>query len=168
MLSKFEQLHKEFYSEIFQFAFQLSLSKDESKDLLQDAFVKLFREMKKNYKIENPRAWLYKVVLNLWRNKCNKSKNQELLNLKINWQTFNNQSPEYDYIRHEETGIVFNCLNRMPIKDRNILFLYHDGLSYSEIADVLDMPKTSVGKTLSRSINKLKMVLKTEHHELFE
>ena len=164
----FEEVYNKFYGEIYQFAFQLSISQTESKDLLQDAFMRLYRELHRGVNIENPRAWLYKVVLNLWRNKFNKEKRQQLNNLQYGSKEANSQTPEIDLIKKEKRELVFNCMAQLPIKDRDILLLYHDGLTYAEIADILDMKTTSVGTTLSRSIKKLKVALKTKHHELFE
>ncbi len=164
----FEKLYYEYYKEIFQFAFKLSLSQTESEDLLQEAFAKLFKESKKNIELENPRAWLYKVVLNLWRNKYNKTKSWQEKSSEIDWEKLETRNPETDYINQEKRSLVFNRLKSLEKKDREILNLYHEGLSYAEIAEVLDMNPNSVGKNLSRSIQKFKSILKTEHHELFE
>lgn len=164
----FEKLYHRYYNEIYQFAYQLSLSQTEAKDLLQDAFLLLFNELNREVEIENPRAWLYKVVLNLWRNKYNKTKKHQLNNTLYNNQNNSSPSPEVNFLNKEKRELVSNCMAQLPTKDRDILFLYHDGLSYAEIAEVLDMKATSVGTTLSRSIKKLKLILKTKHHELFE
>jgi len=164
----FEKLYNTFYHEIYQFAFQLSISQTESEDLLQDTFMRLHKELLRSVHIENPRAWLYKVVLNLWRNKYNKEKRQQINNLQYKLQDVSSQTPEIDLIKKEKQELVFSCMAQLPVKDSSILLLYHDGLTYSEIADILDMKTTSVGTTLSRSIKKLKTLLKTKHHELFE
>ncbi len=164
----FEQMHTKFYTEIFQFAFQLSLSKTESKDLLQDAFMRLFSELNREVEIKNPRAWLYKVVLNLWRNKYNRDKRNQLNNAHFSRHESNIQTPEISFIKEEKRKLVFDCMAKLPANDRNILLLYHDGLSYAEIAEVLDMKRTSVGTTLSRSIKRLRLELKTKYNELFE
>lgn len=78
------------------------------------------------------------------------------------------ESPENKFISSERRKIVFNTINLLPEKNRNILLLYHDGLSYGEISEVLDIKITSVGKSVSRSIEKLKKLIKTNHNELFE
>ncbi len=164
----FKQLYVKFYGEIYQFAFQLSLSHNESKDLLQDAFMQLLKEQSKAEELKNPRAWLYKVVLNLWRNKYNKEKRRQINNMPFESHEKFEQTPEMDLIKKEKRELVFNCLAQLPANDRDILLLYHDGLSYAEIAEILEMKYTSVGTTLSRSIKKLKVALKTNYYELFE
>lgn len=164
----FNQIYSAFYKEIYRFAFQLCLSHAESEDLLQETFMRLFKEMTKGVELKQPKAWLYKVVLNLWRNKYKKNKMVLLKNIKDEYYGDTNQTPETDFIHHEKRKFIFESIDQLPLKDRNILVLYHDGLSYEEIAEVLDIKKGSVGTTLRRSIQKFKMILKNQHHELFE
>jgi len=130
--------------------------------------MKLFKELDNGVELENPRAWLYKVVLNLWRNKYNRTKKQNLNNVQLNLEEDSSQTPEINFIKEEKRKLVFDCMAKMPTNDRDILLLYHDGLSYAEMAEVLDMKPTSIGTTLSRSIKKLRLELKTKYHELFE
>jgi RNA polymerase sigma factor (sigma-70 family) len=72
------------------------------------------------------------------------------------------------YIKNEKQRIVMTELNLLPEKDRNLLILYKQELSYNEIAQILDMNVTSVGTTLARAIEKFSENLKKKHHELFE
>lgn len=164
----FNQLHNNYYSEIYQFAFQLCMCKTESKDIAQDAFLRLFQEISNKSRLENPKAWLYKVVLNLYRNRYNKINGKHVKKYLFESRPNYSESPESNFINREKREFVFNCLNKLPEKNRDILILYHDGLSYSEISEVLDMNVNSVGQTLARSIKKLKLLLTTNHHELFE
>ena len=59
-------------------------------------------------------------------------------------------------------------LEKLPEKDRSILLLYNHGLSYAEMAEVLEINPNSVGTTLVRAINTLKELLKHHYNEMFE
>jgi len=61
---KFEEIYKKHYLELKRFTFQLSVSEDDRADLLQDVFLKLYKEIQKGSNIENVRAWLFKVLIN--------------------------------------------------------------------------------------------------------
>ncbi len=164
----FEKIYYKYYSEIYRFAFRLSMSKTDSQDLLQDAFTKLFKMTKNGAKLTNPKSWLYKVVLNQWRNTYNQAKlRRDKLN-QMDMYNDNRQTPESDYIKNEKLKLTLDCLSEIQMKDKDILLLYHDGFSYSEIADILEIKETSVGKTLSRALQNFKQILKTTQHELFE
>ena len=71
------------------------------------------------------------------------------------------------FAKKERSELVFQVLDKLPEKEKNLLILYHNGLKYKEIAEVLDINPNSVGKLLVRSIAKLKELLKTDYHELF-
>jgi DNA-directed RNA polymerase specialized sigma24 family protein len=46
--------------------------------------------------------------------------------------------------------------------------MYSNGLKYSEIAEVLNLNPNSVGKMISRTIEKFVKIVKKEYHELFQ
>lgn len=118
--------------------------------------------------LKNPRAWLYKVFLNQFRTLCNlrrhESENQ------MNRPTVGGLSTDVaeQIIEKEKHRIVFETLYRLSEKDKAILILYNHGLSYAEMAEVLEINPNSVGTTLVRAIEKLKEILKHNYHEMFE
>jgi RNA polymerase sigma factor (sigma-70 family) len=125
-------------------------------------------ELEKDVVFRNPRAWLYKVILNLFRTEFTSEikelqKNEELA-IKNN-EPYNLQN---DLFNSERQRIVFKVLGTLPDRDREILLLYHQGFSYSEMAEIMGIHPASVGKTLVRSIAKLKEILKIHYYELFE
>ena len=73
-----------------------------------------------------------------------------------------------EYAKNEKQSIVLEMLDKLTKKDREILLLYHNGFSYAEMAEILGINPNSVGKTLVRAIEKLKIILKTQYHEMFE
>lgn len=49
-------------------------------------------------------------------------------------------------------------LNKLQEKEKDILLLYHNGFSYAEMAEIMEINPNSVGKTLVRAIEKLKEI----------
>ena len=118
--------------------------------------------------LKNPRAWLYKVFLNQFRTICNlrrpDSENQVSSTMTGGIST----DIAEQIIEKEKQRIVFEMLYRLSEKDKAILILYNNGLSYAEMAEVLEINPNSVGTTLVRAIEKLKATLKHHYHEMFE
>ena len=54
-------------------------------------------------------------------------------------------------IRGEEARWVHRCLAQLPPRDRICLLLKHAGHSYAEIAEVIQVDRSSVGTTLARA-----------------
>ena len=63
---------------------------------------------------------------------------------------------------------IREAIDQLPIERKKVFVLSrYEGLKYKEIAEVLEINPKSVGTMLVRAIDKLKLLLKTEYHELF-
>jgi RNA polymerase sigma-70 factor (ECF subfamily) len=164
----FDEVYKKYYNELRRFGRQLNVSVEKCEDLTQETFLRYYLELKKDMVFENPRAWLYKVFLNLFKTNINSNRHElkdaEIL-VKAEERNFDLQA---EYIRNEKQRIVIEMLERLTKKEKEILLLYHNGFSYAEMAEVLEINPNSVGKTLVRAIERLKETLKIQYHEMFE
>ncbi len=164
----FDEVYTRHYYEIRRFGRQLSICPEECKDLIQETFLRFYLELGKNVVVKNPRAWLYKVFLNLSRTYL-RSGNRKFNNSERVASDGNATSDLHeDYIKNERQHIVFNILMQLEEKEREILLLYHNGFSYAEMSEILGINPNSTGKTLVRAIDRLKETLKIQYHEMFE
>jgi RNA polymerase sigma-70 factor (ECF subfamily) len=164
----FDDVYKKYYNELRCFGHQMNISPEKSEDFTQETFLKFYLETKKNIEFKNPRAWLYKVYLNLARTCFNsealKKNKQEILSGSQAQMT----DLHKEYSRNEKQRIVFEMLDKLTEKEKAILILYNHGFSYSEMAEVLEINPNSVGTTLVRAIERLKETLRVHYHEMFE
>jgi RNA polymerase sigma-70 factor, ECF subfamily len=167
-LTDFNTIYNKHYPELYHFALRQHGASPDVSDILQDLFTKLYYEIKSGTNIENYRAWLYKVLINSLRTYYRNEKTRIVVNNKL---AFKNQLSDdiYDtYIRDERLSIVSASIAKMPEKEKNILLLYHNGFSYQEISEILNINYTSVGTFIARAVEKLKTILKSQYHEMFE
>ena len=150
---EFDQAYKEYYRLIYIFTYRIIGDKNYAMDITQETFFKLHNYMSGSNSLENPRAWLYRVAANIANNhlKRNSTFNRIIRGIQKDTQYDNFES---ELINIEEKMLVRNALKKLSSKDRTILQLYQDGFSYAEIADIMNIKKTAVGKTLSRAIEK--------------
>ena len=164
----FDEIYKKHYHELRRFGRQLNVSAEKCEDMTQETFLRFYLEIQKDVVFQNPRAWLYKVFLNIFKTDIQRTERQqngsEIL-LKIEEP---NSDLHEEYAKNEKQRIVLEMLDQLTKKDREILSLYHNGFSYAEIAEIMGINPNSVGKTLVRAIEKLKITLKTQYHEMFE
>jgi len=154
-MKNFEQVYEGYFKRIYRFIFRLTGQEEEAKDLAQETFIKLNNHFSSFLNHGNPRAWVYKVAANTCLNHLKrKEKYRNILN-EIGRETSSAVSTEEEFIKNEKLSLLKRGLENLEIKDRIILGLYRDGLSYADMAHVLKVKKTSVGKTLSRAIEKL-------------
>lgn len=163
---KFDEIYKKHYLELKRFTFQLSVSEDDRADLLQDVFLKLYKEIQKGSNIENARAWLFKVLIN-HSNSFHKSTKQHE-NFKQTISIDVNIDFNVIHANKEKRKIVLEILNSMTKAEKEMLLLYDEGFSYSEIAEITGNNQNSIGKMLSRNIEKLKTKLKLQYNEMFD
>lgn len=161
----FNKNYKLYYIKIYQFVYRLTLSQSDSEDITQDVFMSLFNEINTKKKPENIKAWLYRSALNKFLT-INKRKRvvHYTNNINLFEREFTN-SIEYDIIKDEKKKLISNALSTLSPKEQVLINLYNDEFSYKEISEILELKFTSVGKTLSRVINKLAVQIKLTSHE---
>jgi RNA polymerase sigma-70 factor (ECF subfamily) len=164
----FDEVYDKHYNELRRFGHQLNIPAEKCEDLTQETFMKFYLEVKKNIVFNNPRAWLYKVYLNLFRTTYRSEKAEDHdAGIDPIAQSAGIDIHE-ELVKSEKQKIVFQMLNRLNQREREILLLYNKGLSYAEISEILDIKPNSVGTTLVRAIDKLKENIKIHYNELFE
>jgi RNA polymerase sigma-70 factor (ECF subfamily) len=164
----FDEVYSQHYHELRLFGRQFNISPEKTEDLLQETFLRFYLELKKNIVFENPRAWLYKVLLNLFKTQLNSDKREPYNPENTIMNKNSSDDLQEEYLINEKQRIVFDMLNKLPEREKCILLLYHNGFSYAEMAEILGMNVNSVGKTIVRAIDKLKETIKLHYNEMFE
>lgn len=138
---------------LISYVYNLVNSISDAEDLIQLAFIQLFECLEKKTEIQNPRAWLYRVVHNFAIDGVrNVSKREAILQQWVNERdTPSQESSEEDLIRRDQIEKMLGVLNE---KERYCLMLRAEGLSYQEIADVIDTTPKSVSVYLARGLKK--------------
>lgn len=169
----FEALYRQHHIAVYRFVFRLLGDADEAKDVLQDAFMKLHRQMLQDVEIREPKAWLFRVA----GNRC-----YSLLKRRENWRQMLQKLPlgerllpgpapseavdaEESVIRKEQERLMRRAYGFLRIRDRLALELFHSGLSYEEIAVSLGVGKATVGKLLTRARRRLEQAIKRGERE---
>lgn len=150
---EFNQAYKEYFRQIFIFSYRLIGDENYAMDITQETFFKLYGYMNSSNTIENPKAWLYRVASNISKNHLKRTFtfNRIIKGIKANSQYDNIES---DLINKEKKVLMRKALKKLSSKEQTMLQLYQDGFSYAEIAEIMNIKKTTIGKTLSRAIDK--------------
>lgn len=167
----FEHAYHNFYKCIYQFIFSMLGNPDEAEDKVQETFMKLYHYLSDHPPLENTRTWLYRVASNICLNHLKRQKIfQKILTTNLHRQHHIRQNPvEENLIEEQERTMVKNALNKFPARERALLMLYRDKFSYADMAAILNIKKTSVGKILSRAREKLvREIRKGETNEMHQ
>lgn len=140
---------------LLNYVYHLVHSNSDAEDLIQLAFLHLFESLERGNVIENPRAWLYRVAHNFSIDGIRRvSKRESLLQ---DWlkerETLIQESSEEELIRRDQIDKLLQILNE---KERFCLMLRSEGLSYHEIADILEINPSAVSVYLARGLKKFR------------
>jgi len=123
-------------------------------DAVQEAFLRYFVERRSGRAIANPAGWLYAVLRNylLGRLKHDLMAN-EVDDAQIEHLAAPQRDPEAMCVQSEWVRRLSDLLT---VREMECLTLRAGGLSYQEIADVMDVRPGTVGAVLSRVQKKLR------------
>ena len=132
----------------------------EAEDLTQEVFLRLYSWLDKGRKVENIRAWVFRVAHNLVIDR--EALNARFQSLDSNeWERVSETYPdlapsaERRLLEQEQQGKLHLALKRLSPQERECLDLRAEGLSYREIAEVFDMRTHTLVSFLRRVIKKL-------------
>ncbi len=171
LVEKIRSENNELYAEIvgryqqklYRYLRYLTNRPDEAEDLLQDVFIKAYRNL---FGFDTKRKfspWIYRIAHNEGVNfvkRASRGKQVSLDNLeKINFSPGNEgDSMEDAFIKEEIREKMKQCLDELEAKYREPLVLYYfEDKSYREISDILRIPVKTVGTFIFRG----KRILKT-------
>ncbi len=130
-----------------------SLNHEESEDVLQDAFIKVWKNLNDfdpNMKLS---SWIYRIVHNetisYWRKKTSYGKDQHI---EVNEHTMGSYEDDNEESIEEKQIKINQILDALPQKYKTILVLkFVEGMSYIEISDVLKIPEGTVATRINRA-----------------
>lgn len=137
------------YPALFRYLHRLTGDADRAADIAQESFVRL---LDRSLPAEKVRGWLYTVATNLVRDDARtRDRRRRLLEAK---EVAPEPPPRPDQRveRAERIAAVRGVLDALPARDQQLLLLREAGFRYAEIAQIVGVPRTSVGKMLARAL----------------
>lgn len=130
----------------------------EAEEVAQETFMSLHYYWPKPARAASINAWLARVALNLSFNKLRKQKRNGRLSEKLGAVAERGYalSAEETTVVNEERRLVRATLLKLKRKDGAALVARHCGLDYREVAQVVGVKTTSVGKLLERAETRFK------------
>lgn len=144
---------------------------DQANDILQEAFIKIWinlKEFNPNMKLS---SWIYRIVHNetvsFWRK--NKSYGKDK-NVKLKDDLFADFSTDSETSEDKEqkATLTFEILELLPLKYKSVLVLkFLENMSYQEISDVLKIPEGTVAIRINRAKKKFIEMTSEKHISFF-
>ncbi|NRA01047.1 MAG: sigma-70 family RNA polymerase sigma factor [Myxococcales bacterium] len=165
----FEVLVRRFSERAYRVAFRILRDADQSEDVLQDAFIKAYRGIRKFEQRSAFYTWLYRIVVNLALDR----RRRERPGTRVEWddgvaheiepRAVVGQPPDPDATarRAQVRRILSEGIQQLPDGQREVLLLREvEGLSYEEIAKAMEISKGTVMSRLHYARRKLTSFLR--------
>jgi RNA polymerase sigma factor (sigma-70 family) len=146
----FVALFEGYFPRLYRYLDRLSGEPELAADLAQEAFVRLYT---RGALPDAPEAWLVSVAMNLFRNdRSTSARRRRLLTVARAEGALADAPPSPDRLALTDEGDrVRAALQRLSVRERQMLLLHAEGYSYREIALALELHEGSIGTLLARA-----------------
>lgn len=160
-----EMVYKMFYGKMMAVCRRYTRNEDQAKDILQDGFIKVFKNMEKFNFEGSFEGWVRRIVVNTAIDFTRKSKNDfSLMNEDQSLEEFENSllddSDEEQYENPFKVADVIKGMEQLSNAYRTVFNLYvFENYSHQEIADALDISVGTSKSNLAKARANLKKIL---------
>jgi len=150
---------------IGRYARKFIFNNEDVKDVLQDIFIKAYTNIQSFDTKRKFSSWFYRIAHNELVNALKKKKRQTLsffdLDTFFPYDFSNNNIFDQKIDKQNVEKIIDRCLDQLKPKYREPIILYYlEDLTYKEIADVMQIPISTVGIRIKRAKEIIKSILK--------
>lgn len=143
-----QELFRQHGAAVYGFAVALLRHHQDAEDVVQETFLKLFRHLDAGGGTENLRGWLFTVAAHALRDRQRRRLRW------VPWGPAHERTVGPPALPDEDgrTRRLREALQRLPQRDRLLLALRAQGLSYRDIAAAAGIRAASVGRLLARAV----------------
>lgn len=162
----FEELIKRYEIKLFNYIKRISsLSKEDAEDVLQEVFIKVYRNLNDFDTSLKFSSWIYRITHNEVITNFRKfSARPKIFDLDTNDEILENIKSDFDIEKDLDLSLLRkeleNVLAKMDIKYREVLILkFFEFKDYNEISDIIKKPIGTVGTLINRAKKQFKDIL---------
>jgi len=146
---------------VYRFALRLTQDRHTAEDLTQETFLRAWKNRKQLRDEQVVRVWLFRIAHNLWNDEARRGKRQPSMEHNLE-QVIDVGAiqPEVEAGLSEEFENVLTTIESLPPRQREVMHLSAvEGLSVTEISEVLDLNRNAVKVNLCEARKKVQQAL---------
>lgn len=158
-VAAFDILIRRYRERVFGVVYNLTSNREDTADLVQDSFIKAFQSINRFQGQSSFFTWLYKISVNTTLSHLRKNRLRQFFSLEkvqedgtsteILAQLTDTTGADRDAYLRELQEKLNEAMQKLSIKHRTVITLFEiDGLSHSEIAEVMDCSEGTVRSRL--------------------
>lgn len=171
--SAYARLYEHFSSGIYRLCYGLVLNREDAEDVVQESFVYAFKNLRRfDADRASFKTWLYTIAVSRCRNTYRRKRLptvdfSQILQLQIPGPQ--SDTPEARVVKRESIDAVQSALVELsPALREAVILRYGHGLTYREMAEIMNCPQKTAESRVRLAHNKLKDVLRPVGRGLLE
>ena len=160
-MNKYALIVERYEAKLLRYATFLMKDYDMASDVVQDTFIKAYKNLHGFHLDKSFSSWIYRILHNEAMNLIKRNKIVPTLSDKgmTGDEAFVKFSTDKTIDQNFMKNNVKKCMSKMSIKYQEVLALYYfDHLKYDEISDILHIPISTVGVRVKRAKVELKKI----------
>lgn len=159
-----------FYGKMMSVCLRYTKNHDQAKDILQDGFIKVFRNLGKFKRDGGFEGWIRRIMVNTAIDHFRRARHSYLLlgedrSMEEFEDLAEENNNESDEVLDLKPADVINAMQKLTPAYRTVFNLYvFEDMSHKEIAETLDISIGTSKSNLAKAKNNLKRLLKKEHN----
>jgi len=151
------QLFLEAREDLYRYLLTLGLHPPQAQEAAQEVFLRLYGTLKKGERIQNPRAWIFRVAHNLGLKMRSRLENEAPFDPALEVRIVSAEAnPEQELLERERELQFHRAVEGLSDQQKRCLFLRMEGLRYPEIGSALGISASAVGEFLRRAMVRLR------------
>jgi RNA polymerase sigma-70 factor (ECF subfamily) len=157
---KVQSLFEQLRIPVFRYILRKTRDSGRAEDITQETFLRLFRHLRENRLLDNPKAWVFTVARNLAVDASRDESHIKDLD-ETTWKNIEESKsalqadPERLMLQHERLDRLHAAVLNLTPLQRECLHLRAEGLRYREIAGLLELSPSTVMDAVRRATLKL-------------
>ena len=150
----FKELYALTSDTVYGFALSILKNSHDAEDIMQETYVKIYKSADTYQKQGKPMAWILTIVRNLCYNRIRDTKQHEDI------ADYTHSISGNEHENGINAIILEDAMNVLNEEERQIVMLHSmTGMKHREVAQIVDMPVSTVLSKYNRSLKKLKQAL---------
>ncbi len=127
-----------------------------AEDLLQETFAQALCHLNRLDRVQSVRAWLIAIARNQFINELRKKR-------ALSFEYLQDFPAKAEQAENPRLEAMREAIRRLPKDQQEVILLkWHDGLSYQEISQVLNIPLGTVRSRLHHALSKLREIMEAK------
>ena len=176
----FEELVRQYKNPLLNVCFGYLKDIDDAEDITQEVFLEVHKTISDFREESSLYTWVYRIAISRSLDELKKRRSlkraayfekrirSDAADLEMSQTASDSQTPEEDMIQKQQQNFIDACLKELPDTQKTAFILsQQDGVSYKEIADIMEKSLSSIESLVHRSKQNLRKIMEDNYENYF-